>query len=185
MWSLQRQEKATIGVLLLLLVSWVLVTLNPCRISVLSINGLPLLGAFAVFPALLVLLLHPPQASRIRRVVYGGAVLAIFALYSLGLSRYTDLGILVSGGDGYWLGRAAAEEDERRRECCLRAALSGTQYALNTVETRLMEEYGDEPALQAELFEVLARLAPNEGWESRYRARRDAALDRSKAIETR
>lgn len=179
MTNLQKREYAAFGLLSILLVSCILLSLNPCLIAIPSIDGLLLLVVLAVFPVLFVFFFKAPKASQVRRIGYTSAILGIFILYSVGLSRFTDLGILALGGDGYWLGRAAAEQHEQQRECCLRVALSGTEYALNTVETKLLNDYADEPTLQADLFDILARLAPNEGWAWRYRFRRDEALKRS------
>lgn len=100
-------------------------------------------------------------------------VLSLISLVVLAFwfQRYTNMGIFLLGGDSVWVRHAAACEGAEARREALATALQGTQYALNTVETIVLEDYSDQPELQHELFLALSEVASNEGWSKRYLAR--------------
>jgi hypothetical protein len=89
--------------------------------------------------------------------------------------RYTAFGVFMFGGDHYWVYRAANSADPPIRRQCLRIAISGVQYTLNTTENEIINHFGDRPQLQRDLFLVLVQLAPNDNWRQIYQRRADDA----------
>jgi hypothetical protein len=164
----------------ILLVLWWRVPSDLGRIQVLKISGLLSLALVGLGVAGVLVASGMQLFARPRFLSLLG-VLGLVSLGGLGwwASRYTDLGILVLGGDAYWVERAATATEKEDKAAALGLALEGTEYALNTVETLLLERYADQPNLQAELFEILSGRAEPSQWAQQYRERRNEALARA------
>lgn len=151
---------------------------EPCNIRVLRVDHLVLaILVMCAFVFMAVLFLGQIQTPGWRRWALGPLVLVSSLSWIVLTAFYTDLGIVVLGGDHYWVTRAAKATSPGEQECLLGVALQGTQYAVNTVEAQVLTDYSQQPELQALLFGALSRVAPNEGWAKRYLARREAALE--------
>ena len=111
-----------------------------------------------------------------RQRLSAAAVVLSLVVLAVWFQRYTDVGILLLGGDAVWVRAAAEAETPEARRTALLMALQGTEYALSTVETEILEGYRSEPGLQAELFLVLAEIAPTDRWREQYRGRSREAL---------
>ena len=145
---------------------------SPDPSHVLEVSNFFVLGTLALFAVAAaltsVLLIRGPKLPSKSLGVVSLLSLAVLALW---FQRHTDLGIFLLGGDAVWIEKATEAEDPKERVTALSMALQGTQYALNNVETIVLEDYADDPSLQRDLFSHLAAIAPNETWELRYRER--------------
>lgn len=139
------------------------------------------LGLFAVIAVLSGVALA--RRSSLPPRLPGTLSLLSLVVLTFWLQRHTDIGIFLLGGDSVWVRHAASQETPEARCVASSTALQGTQYALNTVETIVLEDYKDQPQLQHDLFFALSEVAPNEGWSQRYKARSQEALGLAKSGE--
>jgi len=139
------------------------------------LGGMGLFSGAAVFSGTL-LLRSPRWPPRLL------GVLSFLSMLVLGLwfQRHTDLGIFLLGGDSVWVRYAAGETTPEARGVALATALQGTQYAFNTVETIILEDYADDPELQSYLFLLLSEVTSNARWSQRYEERSRRAFSASR-----